>query len=1203
MSQEMSTSNTPQQSLTDVGSKPRPSMLERCYISWANHFRRYLNRTRENRKWLNKAIDEGLYEFKDFTPSDSEPPRKQTEDDLIGDDLKHYEAEIEAVNLILIFIPNDIYKSVDACTTTQAMWQRVERLMRGTIQRKLTGKHASIMSLINSLLNQEKHLCQMMLGTHRGLFELHRQDLLQMFNATIVVRKDEAGVTLTDEQNDFLVVDASRMEKIKKLSANICLMAIIHPTKINSDAGISYDYAFLGEVQTPSTSYVNPLFAKENQEHKYPKQPKIINDTFGDDQIDSNIIFDESNVDVHSGSVEPSSRDSKFKDSVISNTKKSSEKVEVYVKTNKKTDVASKNVVSNKKIVPDVVQIVLWIVDSGCLKHMTGDHSLLKNFIVKFMGIVRFGNDHFTAITGYDDYVQGNITIFHVYFVEVLGHNLFSVGQFYDGDLEVAFRSNTCYVRNLPMRVETINGKKYILVIIDDYSQFTWKNKSDADNIVIQNKSGLVAKGYKQEEDIDFEESFAPFARLEAIRMFIAFAAHKNITIFHMDVKTAFLNGLQVHQSPRGIFISQSQHAIELLKKHGMNDCVSMSTPMATKRLDADLQDAYHAGCKEDCKSTSGGLQFLGKKLMSWSSKKQDCTAMSNAKAKYVSLSACYDQVIWMRTQLLDCGYKYNKIPIHDDLEAQQNVEKVKEHLIDKEIKKMVEGTESDESNEVNNSNLNSQNNPGTGIDPGSYKESLEVEKTTDVQPLNVIEKEEQSAADDYELTRRVKEKETRFMPRKKFHVFSQHLQEVMEDSLHNMVDDRVKEVTKTQVPIYVAEGLILEWTKMQAEVTQIVADAIQKERENLRADIALLFANAISNHILLHIFCHSPKRSRWSLDDAHPKRENSAKRQKTSENGTCVFGESSSGRENESKPEDDKLPVEKVSLELVKEMSQTVDEAKLYKVVDEMLREQCTLGDEHQYHIYQMQNFLKNDIVTANDSIVSITEPEYKNLKKNNIKDMYFLCVNGKVEDYAQTGLLCSLSILIRSIVIWERVHDFQLGVESYQQKVNLTTPTITFPCIEKYKMFSVIFEPVYGVSTVQGPDRTRPDRTGQDQTEDQVSLKCQTEDWSEMVRSGPTWHNHRVFGRTEPDWTETECNKNLGLRTGPKYVRSGLVWFSGPVRSGFPVQFGLRSGMLTPNNYDVKHGYVTLSLSKEDAEYLQLFEEEIEERLKHHD
>ncbi|GJU93847.1 putative ribonuclease H-like domain-containing protein [Tanacetum coccineum] len=338
------------------------------------------------------------------------------------------------------------------------------------------------------------------------------------------------------------------------------------------------------------------------------------------------------------------------------------------------------------------------------------------------------------------------------------------------------------------------DGKNIITV------KWLWKNKSDAYNIVIRNKSRLAIKGYKQEEGIDFEESFAPVARFEAVRMFVAYATHKNFTIFQMDVKTTFLNGplkeevyvsqpgvfvdpdfpdhvyrlkkalyglkqaprawydklssflvkhhftkgLQVHQSPRGIFISQSQYVIELLKKHGMDDCVSMITPMATKRLDADLQgtptdqmtyhrmigglmyliasqpdiafatfvcaryqarptvkhlkkvkrifrylrqsynmglwypkdfgfkliaysDSDHAGCKDDCKSTSGGLQFLGEKLVSWISKKQDCTAMSTAKGEYVSLSACCAQVIWMRTQLLDYGYKYNKIPMYCD--------------------------------------------------------------------------------------------------------------------------------------------------------------------------------------------------------------------------------------------------------------------------------------------------------------------------------------------------------------------------------------------------------------------------------------------------------------------------------------------------------------------------------------------------------
>ncbi|GKB65492.1 hypothetical protein Tco_0921678 [Tanacetum coccineum] len=75
-----------------------------------------------------------------------------------------------------------------------------------------------------------------------------------------------------------------------------------------------------------------------------------------------------------------------------------------------------------------------------------GDRSLLRNFIKKFMGTVRFRNDNFAAITGYGDYIQGNITICHVYYVEGLEHNLFSVGQFSDGDLEVDFRSKTCYV-------------------------------------------------------------------------------------------------------------------------------------------------------------------------------------------------------------------------------------------------------------------------------------------------------------------------------------------------------------------------------------------------------------------------------------------------------------------------------------------------------------------------------------------------------------------------------------------------------------------------------------------------------------------------------------------------------------------------------------------------------------------------------------
>ncbi|GJY51423.1 hypothetical protein Tco_0442270 [Tanacetum coccineum] len=118
-SQDILTSNTHQQSLADASSETRPPMLERgSYIPWVSRFRRFLNRKRENRKWLNKEIDEGPYEFKKFTPSETEEPRMKTKEDLRGDYLKHYEAEIKAMKLILISIPNDIYNSVDACNCT-----------------------------------------------------------------------------------------------------------------------------------------------------------------------------------------------------------------------------------------------------------------------------------------------------------------------------------------------------------------------------------------------------------------------------------------------------------------------------------------------------------------------------------------------------------------------------------------------------------------------------------------------------------------------------------------------------------------------------------------------------------------------------------------------------------------------------------------------------------------------------------------------------------------------------------------------------------------------------------------------------------------------------------------------------------------------------------------------------------------------------
>nr|GFB20775.1 integrase, catalytic region, zinc finger, CCHC-type, peptidase aspartic, catalytic [Tanacetum cinerariifolium] len=191
-----------------------------------------------------------------------------------------------------------------------------------------------------------------------------------------------------------------------------------------------------------------------------------------------------------------------------------------------------------------VVQVVLWYLDSGYSKHTTGNLSKLKNFVSKFIWTVRFENDHFGAMMGYVDYVIGDSVISRVYYMEGLGHNLFfckdvklknfvskfiwtvrfendhfgammGYGDYVIGDnLEVALRKRSCFVRDMkdvdllkacqlgkskeyfhkpkskntnmevlhtlhmdlcgPMRVQSINGKKYILVIVDDYFRFSW---------------------------------------------------------------------------------------------------------------------------------------------------------------------------------------------------------------------------------------------------------------------------------------------------------------------------------------------------------------------------------------------------------------------------------------------------------------------------------------------------------------------------------------------------------------------------------------------------------------------------------------------------------------------------------------------------------------------------------------------------------
>nr|GEU69637.1 ribonuclease H-like domain-containing protein [Tanacetum cinerariifolium] len=242
---------------------------------------------------------------------------------------------------------------------------------------------------------------------------------------------------------------------------------------------------------------------------------------------------------------------------------------------------------------------------------------------------------------------------------------------------------------------------------------------------MIRNKARLVAKGYAQEEGIDFEESFTQVAPLEAVRIFVAYAVHKSFPVYQMDVKTAFLNGPLKEEvyvaQPDGFVDPDHPEKVYRLRKalYGLKQAprACIGTPMATKpKLDADLSgklvdqtdyrskigslmyltssrpdivqadfgfeltafpDDDHAEGIDTRKSTSRRIQFLGDKLISWMSKKQDCTAMSSAEVEYMVLSASCAQsaiasscnpVQHSRTNHIHTRYHFIKEQVENDI-------------------------------------------------------------------------------------------------------------------------------------------------------------------------------------------------------------------------------------------------------------------------------------------------------------------------------------------------------------------------------------------------------------------------------------------------------------------------------------------------------------------------------------------------------
>ncbi|GKB93603.1 retrovirus-related pol polyprotein from transposon TNT 1-94 [Tanacetum coccineum] len=159
---------------------------------------------------------------------------------------------------------------------------------------------------------------------------------------------------------------------------------------------------------------------------------------------------------------------------------------------------------------------------------------------------------------------------------------------------------------------------------------------------------GNQRRGYAQEEGINFEESFAPVTRFESVQIFIAYVAHKPFPIYQINIKTTFLNGpmkeeVYFAQPDRFVDPDHPEKVYRLRKAlYGLKQAPrawydELSNFLMSKFF---TKDADHVGCLDTHKNTSGGIQFLGEKLVSWMSKKQDYTAMSTLEAEYVALSA-----------------------------------------------------------------------------------------------------------------------------------------------------------------------------------------------------------------------------------------------------------------------------------------------------------------------------------------------------------------------------------------------------------------------------------------------------------------------------------------------------------------------------------------------------------------------------------
>ncbi|GJT83293.1 hypothetical protein Tco_1057635 [Tanacetum coccineum] len=435
-----------------------------------------------------------------------------------------------------------------------------------------------------------------------------------------------------------------------------------------------------------------------------------------------------------------------------------------------------------------------------------------------------------------------------------------------------------------------------------------------------------------------------------------------------------------------------------------------------------------------------------------------------------------------------------------EEQEARENVALIDEHLASEEIEKMVDGQE----NVVDDSSIprNDESNiPGTRIEPRSNKESLEVEITKDKE----VEITKETPLVDITNVERGNI-QAKFRHKLRMQLPMSFLLKLMHPYEDDLIDDahpegRIVQADRRNRSNQQQDDDFDFWTDSYAldddEIPTKQAPALSLINQDL---LYLKKGNSGPEKIVLSL--HKFLAVIFNDDDIEERTSRWVNKCVRKFNPYARYG-----------VEHWKNPHAKIFyIRKQKEPGKPKEEVYSNSKIIQVVKTYWELGHEHKFI---------TEIVArrANKYLVSITEPDYKNLNKNDIEDIYLLIMNGKVPDYADTGLLWSLSVFIRSTVIWERVHDFQLGIESYQQKVNLTAPTMTFPGIEDHEMFSIIYELVHGIIYKNSKKEKRVmrhleihkfcdatlNRVLEEETEDRLKHRRQMRRWEMFVNGRP--------------------------------------------------------------------------------------------------